>query len=198
MSNHYSYGLREAKWYERTADGDLCEGGATSPTHADGIDIGCVVEVSWVEELAEAEVPGNDAICCEISRIRKLTVTLRASGLNPELVAALTGRTHSTFTAGGNDGERVKATTQDSAPYGALIAASDDGCGLGDLHVIFWNVRFKPGPDGGLVFETALETSMTATGYKSRLGTCVDWWDILTHDDAKVAPPTVFPGTAAY
>lgn len=184
-----TYSIDDAKFYPQTA---------TTPTYADGIDIGCVTEVTWEEDLSEAEARGDDAICVRVSRLKQLNGTVKHTGLNMALVAAMRGQTLASFTVSGADGRRLSRKSTDPAVRGAIIARAPKADGSGDLHIVIPNVEVKKGPGGTFADEAFLESNFEFAADKTLYSPGVDFYYLLEHEDGIVDIPTVFPGTANY
>lgn len=184
-----TYSIDDAKFYPQTA---------TTPTYADGIDIGCVTEVTWEEDLSEAEARGDDAVCVRVSRLKQLNGTVKHTGLNMALVAAMRGQTLASFTVSGADGRRLSRKSTDPAVRGAIIARAPKADGSGDLHIVIPNVEVKKGPGGSFADEAFLESTFEFAADKTLYSPGVDFYYLLEHEDGIVDIPTVFPGTANY
>lgn len=184
-----TYSIDDAKFYPMTA---------TTPTYADGIDVGCVTEVTWEEDLSEAEARGDDAICVRVSRIKQVTGSIKHTGLNMALIEKMRGMTLAAFTVGAADGRRLSRKSTDPSVRGAIIARAVKADGSGDLHIVIPNVEVKKGPGGSFADEAFLESNFEFAADKTLHSPGTDFYYLLEHEDAVTAIPTVWPGTANY
>ncbi|WP_298827543.1 hypothetical protein [uncultured Piscinibacter sp.] len=191
------FGIADAKFYPLISAGDRCAGGVEDPVYDDGVDIGCVQELTWDRELVEAELNGDDGTCARVSRPKAITFSIKHGGLDPALIATLQGATQTDFTVGDVNGTRTKVTCTDPRPRGAIIAQSINHDMTEDMHIVIWNAEVLNGPGGSLANEAFYESTFEGKADRSLYEGCCDWFDILEHD-ALVDIPTVFPGTDDY
>jgi hypothetical protein len=186
-----TYSIDDAKFYPMTSVGP-------PPVYSDGIDIGCVNEVTLEESLTEAQARGDDAICVRVTRIAELTGTVKSTGLNMELTAAMRGMLLAAFTVGAADGRRLSRRSTDSIVRGAIIARAVKADGTGDLHLVIPNVQIKKGPNANFSDEAFFLSELEWVGDKTLYSPNVDWYYFIEHEDAVTTIPTVWPGTANY
>lgn len=184
-----TYSIDDAKFYPMADE---------TPTYDNAIDIGCVTEVTWEEDLSEAEARGDDSICVRVSRLKQVNGTVKHTGLNMALVAAMRGQTLASFTVSGADGRRLSRKSTDPAVRGAIIARAPKADGSGDLHIVIPNVEVKKGPGGSFADEAFLESNFEFAADKTLYSPGVDFYYLLEHEDGIVDIPTVFPGTSNY
>lgn len=196
-----AYGIDDAKWFPLLTAGDRCTGGVADPTYDDGIDIPCVSDFTWSPERSEGELNGDDTTCAEVSRIKKITLTITHGGLSPELLDEFFGNTRSTFSLVGPpavEGAETIVRSGDAYNRGGLIVRSIGADDASDVHVIFPNVRMKTGPDGNFAFESFYESTFEGTAEKSLYDPCDMFYRIIEHTNGAFAIPTAWPDEAQY
>lgn len=192
-----THSIDDAKFYLLLDEGDACNGGA-DPTYDEGIDIGCVKEVTWEENVTEASDRGDNAVCTRVARLDDVTVNVKHAGLNMALTEAARGWDLSSFTAGGVDGRRLSRSFDQQLVRGAIIARAPKPDGSGDLHVIFYNVEFTMGPGGSFADDAFYESNFGGRADRSLYDPCNVAYDLIEHETAVVAIPDTFPGTTDY
>jgi len=193
-----THSIDSAMFYELVEEGDECQGGATPPEYNDGIDIGCVKETTWEENLTEASDRGGNRVCTRVSRLDDVTVNVKHAGLNMELVEAARSYVLSAFTAGGVDGRKLVRKFGQNLVRGAIIARAPKPDGSGDLHIVFPNVEFLTGPGGGFADDAFFESNFGGRGDPSLYDPCEDAYWFIEHENAVVDIPDAFPGTSDY
>lgn len=189
------FGVKDAKFFPLTAEGDLCEtGGIVNPTYGDGIDIPGIQSMTWEAELTEAENNGDDDVCCEISRPKLYNISLEHCGIDPAFMAEVFGHTQETFTDSGANADAVATmiNRSDAFQYGALVVQAVGCDDASDVHVIFWKVRLRTGPGGTFAFEDFYNSAYEATA-KSGPVVCGEFYRILEHPSEAIDIPTTFP-----
>lgn len=192
-----THSIDDAKFYPLLDPGDECNGGA-APSYDDGIDIGCVKEVSWEENVTEQSDRGDNRICTRVSRLDEVTVTVRHAGLNMALAEAMRNYALASFTAGGVDGRTLDRTFGQQLVRGAIIARAPKPDGSGDMHIIFWNVEVTMGPGGSFADDAFLESAFTARADASLYAPCDKAYRYNEHETAVVDIPTTWPGETDY
>jgi len=192
-----SFGISDAKAYPVTTEGDLCAGGVVTPVYGDGIDVGCVQEFSWNEEVVEAELKGDDTICGDVSRVQKISFKIKHGGLNPELLEALLGLTGADFTVATEDGRRTKRKKGDGRPRFGLIVQTIQDDEEKDIHLLLWNCRLKADPGATLGTEAYVEKELEGTAYLD-LNTCDTFYDFIQHHESVIDIPAEWPGSTNY
>lgn len=192
-----THSIDDAKFYPLLDEGDECNGGA-EPSYGDAVDISCVLEVSWEEQVTEASARGDNKVCKRVSRLDEVNVTARHTGFSPELVETMRNYALSTFSVGGVDGSRISRTFDQSLVRGAIIARSPDPDGTGDMHIIFYNVEITMGPGGSFTDDAFFESTFVGHADKSLYAPCNVAYDFLIHDTGVVDIPDTFPGTDDY
>jgi len=192
-----AHSIDDAKFYLLTDEGDDCNGGA-APTYDTGIDIGCVKEVTWEENITEASDRGDNRVCTRVARLDDVTVNVKHAGLNMELVEAARGMVLSSFTAGGVDGRKLVRSFNQQLVRGAIIARAPKPDGSGDLHIVFPNVEITMGPGGSFADDAFFESNFAGRADPSLYDPCEDAYWIIEHETGVVDIPSTFPGTSNY
>lgn len=192
-----THSIDDAKFYPLLDPGNECAGG-DPPSYDEAIDISCVLEVSWEDQITEATARGDNGICKRVSRLDEVLVTVRHTGMNPELIEAMRNYALSTFTVDSVNGRRIERSFDQSLVRGAIIARSPDPDGTGDNHVIFYNVEITTGPGGAFSDDAFRESTFTMRADRSLYAPCSGAYAELIHDDGVVAIPDTFPGTSDY
>ncbi len=192
-----THSIDQAFFYALTSEGDECNGGA-APTYDSGIDIGCVKEVSWEENVTEAADRGGNRVCTRVARLDDVTVNLKHAGLHMELVEAMRGYVLSSFTAGGVDGRKLVRKFGQQLVRGAIIARAPKPDGTGDLHIVFPNVEIMTGPGGSFADDAFFESNFGGRADPSLYDPCEDAYWLIEHETAVVDIPSTFPGDASY
>ncbi|MBP1044845.1 phage tail protein [Enterococcus sp. BWM-S5] len=131
-------GINGLYWFEMDVETDQ-ENAAQAPTYKEPIKLAKAIQLTLTPQLAEGNLYADDSIDETETAVTSYDVSLNINDLLPDKEALLLGRQKDSL--GG-----VKATTEDSAPYGALAfrMPRSKGVGGGYQYRILYKTRFQP------------------------------------------------------